>query len=55
MKLRKLKVNNKMRDYDAYEPPQPINKLKVKILDKEKFFKWFMRTENARWANQKLC
>ncbi len=27
MKLRKLKVNNKMRDYDAYEPPQPINKL----------------------------
>jgi hypothetical protein len=31
-----------------------INKLKVKILDKEKFFKWFMRTENARWANQKI-
>jgi hypothetical protein len=27
MKLRKLKVNNKMRDYTAYEPPQPINKL----------------------------
>ena len=27
MKLRKLKVNNKMRDYDKYEPPQPINKL----------------------------
>jgi len=27
MKLRKLKVNNKMRDYEKYEPPQPINKL----------------------------
>ena len=27
MKLRKLKVSNKMRDYEKYEPPQPINKL----------------------------
>jgi len=31
-----------------------INKLKVKILDKEKFFKWFMRTENARWASKTI-
>jgi len=31
-----------------------INSLKMKILDKEQFFKWFMRTENARWANKKI-
>lgn len=27
MKLRKLKVNNKIREYEKYDPPQPINKL----------------------------
>ena len=27
MKLHRLKVNGKIRDYEKYEPPQPINKL----------------------------